>query len=221
MRRAVRLAATTWCSCVAFGMLFLSGSTYAQELNAVAHKFLKRHGVPCLLVLKVGSPRDMGEVATCQDGREWALFWLEDEIAYVQPQTREVLQVGSPDLPVTPGNICGAENKQRRPPFIRLRSIASETSTVDARELVETADLRFMPRRSIISSADRRLAAARAGSDPLGRKVDHRRLQAHREPFEMTLPELLHERGKSLAVHAELPTLRTAVGCCLKKQAEP
>ena len=89
MKQAKRLAATTWCSCVAFGMLFLSGSTYAQELNAVAHKFLKRHGVPCLLVLKVGSPRDMGEVATCQDGREWALFWLEDEIAFVQPQTRD------------------------------------------------------------------------------------------------------------------------------------
>ena len=54
-----------------------------------AHKFLRRHGVPCLLVVKVGSPGDMGEVATCQDGREWALFWLEDEIAFVHPQTRE------------------------------------------------------------------------------------------------------------------------------------
>ncbi len=32
----------------------------------------------------------MGEVATCQDGREWALFWLEDEIALVHPQTREL-----------------------------------------------------------------------------------------------------------------------------------
>ena len=69
--------------------LFLSCSAYAQELNDVAHKFLRRHGVPCVLVLKVGSPRDMGEVATCQDGREWALFWLEDEIAFVHPQTRE------------------------------------------------------------------------------------------------------------------------------------
>src|SRR4051794_16734692 len=54
------------------------GSTYSQELMGVAHKFLQRHGVPCRLVLKVGSPRDMGEVATCQDEREWALFWLED-----------------------------------------------------------------------------------------------------------------------------------------------
>jgi hypothetical protein len=40
---------------------------------------------------------------------------------------------------------------------------------------VEMADLRFMPRRFITSSADNRLAAARVGSDPLGRKVDQRR----------------------------------------------
>ena len=87
MGRASRL--TIWWTCIALGTLFLSCSTYAQELNGVAHKFLQRHGVPCLFVLKVGSPGDMGEVATCQDGREWALFWLEDEIAFVHPQTRE------------------------------------------------------------------------------------------------------------------------------------
>lgn len=29
------------------------------------------------------------EVATCQDKREWALFWLENEVAFVHPQTRE------------------------------------------------------------------------------------------------------------------------------------
>ena len=69
--------------------LLLPCIAYAQELNDVAHRFLRRHGVPCVLVLKVGSPRDMGEVATCQDGREWALFWLEDEIAFVHPHTGE------------------------------------------------------------------------------------------------------------------------------------
>ena len=74
---------------VALAALFLSVSAQAQDLNGVAHQFLQRHGVPCLLVLKVGSSGDMGEVATCQDGREWALFWLEDEIAFVHPQTRE------------------------------------------------------------------------------------------------------------------------------------
>ena len=78
-----------WWTCVALGTLFLSGSTYAQDLNGVTYQFLQRHGIPCQFVLKVGSPRDTGEVATCRDGREWALFWLEDAIAYVQPQTRE------------------------------------------------------------------------------------------------------------------------------------
>jgi hypothetical protein len=77
-----------WCS-VALGTLFLSCSGYSQELNRVAHQFLQRHGVPCLFVVKVGSTNGLDEVTTCQDGREWALFWIEDEIAYVHPQTRE------------------------------------------------------------------------------------------------------------------------------------
>jgi hypothetical protein len=47
----VRLALTIWWTCIALGTLFLSCSTYAQELNGVAHKFLQRHGVPCLFVL--------------------------------------------------------------------------------------------------------------------------------------------------------------------------
>jgi hypothetical protein len=88
--QALRLALTIWWTCIALGTLFLSCSTSAQELNGVAQKFLQRHGVPCLFVLKVGSPGDMEEeVATCQDKREWALFWLENEIAFVHPQTRE------------------------------------------------------------------------------------------------------------------------------------
>ncbi len=76
-----------WWTSVALATLFLSCNAYAQDLNGVAQQFLQRHGVPCQRVLKVGSPRDMGEVATCQDGREWALFWLEDEIAIIQPRT--------------------------------------------------------------------------------------------------------------------------------------
>ena len=81
------LARGLWWTSVALAALVLSGSAQAQDLNGVAHQFLQRHGVPCLRVLKVGSPRDLGEIATCQDGREWALFWLEDEIALIQPQT--------------------------------------------------------------------------------------------------------------------------------------
>ena len=77
------------CTSVALGTLFFSCSGYSQELNRVAHRFLQRHGVPCLFVLKVGSTNGLDEVATCQDGREWALFWIEGEIAYVHPRTRE------------------------------------------------------------------------------------------------------------------------------------
>lgn len=69
--------------------LFLSPSAHAQQLNDAAHRFLQRQGVPCQLVLKVGSLDDLGEVATCQDGREWVLFWIEGEIAFVHPRTRE------------------------------------------------------------------------------------------------------------------------------------
>jgi hypothetical protein len=55
----------------------------------VARQFLQRLGVPCLSVLKVDSTDGLGEVATCQDGREWILLWVEGEIAFVHPQTRE------------------------------------------------------------------------------------------------------------------------------------
>lgn len=89
-RRHATLTARAWRTSVAVAALLLPGNAHAQDahdLTAVAHQFLQRHGVPCPRVLKVGSPRDLGEVATCQDGRDWALFWLEDEIAFIQPQT--------------------------------------------------------------------------------------------------------------------------------------
>lgn len=73
----------------ALGALLLCCSARAEDLTDVAHRFLQRHGVPCQRVVKVGSPHDLGEIATCEDGREWALFWLEDEIAFVHARTRE------------------------------------------------------------------------------------------------------------------------------------
>ena len=76
-----------WSAGVALGALFLSGSVSAQELTLVAQKFLQRRGVPCVFVFEVGSPADLGEIVTCQDGRKWALFWIEDEIAFVDPRT--------------------------------------------------------------------------------------------------------------------------------------
>ena len=86
--RATLAQAIRWTGAV-FGALLLSFSVCAQDLNSIAHRFLQRHGVPCQFVQKVGSLHDLDEVATCEDGRAWALYWLEDEIAYIQPQTRE------------------------------------------------------------------------------------------------------------------------------------
>ena len=71
-------------------LALLSFSAQSQDLRDVTLRFLQRHGVPCLSVTKVDSPHGMDEVAVCEDGREWALFWLEDEIAFVHPRTREL-----------------------------------------------------------------------------------------------------------------------------------
>jgi len=112
------LTAGAWCACVAFGTFLLSRSACGQDLNDVAHRFLQRHGVPCQVVLKVGSPPDMDEVATCQDGREWALFWLEDEIALVLPRTREPYKWDRQIYLSHPEIFSGANsgNEHRRPP---------------------------------------------------------------------------------------------------------
>ena len=65
-------------------------STHSEELRKVSLKFLQLHAVPCGSVTKVESPMGMDEIATCEDGREWALFWLENEVAFVHPRTGEL-----------------------------------------------------------------------------------------------------------------------------------
>jgi len=68
----------------------LSFNVQSQDLRDVTLRFLQRHGVPCWSVIRVDSPHGLDEVAVCDDGREWALFWLENEIAFVHPHTREL-----------------------------------------------------------------------------------------------------------------------------------
>jgi hypothetical protein len=48
-------------------------------------------------VVKVDSTDNLDEIAICQDGREWAMFWLEDEVAFVRPGSRQLYK-WSPDL---------------------------------------------------------------------------------------------------------------------------
>src|ERR1044072_1150209 len=106
----------------ALGAFDLSFSVYAQELNGVAHQFLQRHGVPCVSVLKVGY--ELGDVAFCEDGRNWALFWVENEIAFVNPQTREPYKwdrqtyLSYPQVYVAPD----PNNDHQRPADMPLRS---------------------------------------------------------------------------------------------------
>ena len=72
--------------------------------------FLQRHGVPCQSVVKVDSTDNIDEVAICEDGREWVMFWLENEVAFVRPGSRQFYR-WSPDLysafPTTPARIDG------------------------------------------------------------------------------------------------------------------
>lgn len=74
---------------VALAALVVSVNARSADICGVARQFLQRHGVPCPLVLKVDRSHDSGDVATCQDGRQWILMWLENEIAFVQQPGRE------------------------------------------------------------------------------------------------------------------------------------
>ena len=68
----------------------LTASSQSPSLSEVSLTYLQRHGVPCQSVVKVDSADDMDQVALCEDGREWVLFWLEDEVAFVRPGSRQL-----------------------------------------------------------------------------------------------------------------------------------
>ena len=98
--------------CASFGAFFVSFSACPQELDGVAHQFLQRHDVPCDFVLKVGLDNS-GQAAVCEDGRAWALFWMENEIAFVQQQTTEHYKWGSPDLSAPSRTLSHSRIKKR------------------------------------------------------------------------------------------------------------
>jgi hypothetical protein len=92
----------------ALGALVASGSANSHDIRGVAGQFLQRLGVPCSSVLKVDHTDNLGEVAICQDGREWILLWIEGEIAFVHPWTRETYKwerevyLSHPEIYLTP-----------------------------------------------------------------------------------------------------------------------
>lgn len=84
------LAELTMRPAIAVAVLFTALGSQAEELNEVAFAYLQRHGVPCLHVTRVDRPvRDFDMIATCHDGRQWALFLIEGEVAFLQPDTGE------------------------------------------------------------------------------------------------------------------------------------
>jgi hypothetical protein len=79
-----------WCLLApSLALMALTASAQSQSLSEVSLMYLQRHGVPCQSVVKVDSTDTLDEVAICQDGREWAMFWLEDEVAFVRPGSRQ------------------------------------------------------------------------------------------------------------------------------------
>ena len=94
----------SWILAPSVTLVALAASSQSQSLSEVSLTYLQRHGVPCQSVVKVDSTDNMDQVALCEDGREWILFWLEDEVAFVRPGSRQLyrwrLDVNSsfPDL---------------------------------------------------------------------------------------------------------------------------
>jgi len=80
----------SWILAPSVTLVALTASSQSQSLSEVSLTYLRRHGVPCQSVVKVDSTDNMDEVALCQDGREWVLFWLEDEVAFVRPGSRQL-----------------------------------------------------------------------------------------------------------------------------------
>jgi hypothetical protein len=86
-----------WIVAPSLALVALTASSHSQSLSEVSLTYLQRHGVPCQSVVKVDSTDIMDEIAICEDGREWAMFWLEDEVAFVRPGSRQFYR-WSPDL---------------------------------------------------------------------------------------------------------------------------
>src|SRR5258708_1687963 len=80
----------SWILAPSAALVALTAGSQSQSLSEVSLTYLQRHGVPCQSVVKVDSTDNMDEVALCQDGREWVLFWLEDEVAFVRPGSRQL-----------------------------------------------------------------------------------------------------------------------------------
>lgn len=82
------LARWKFCVCVAVSCLFLAFGAQSRDVAGLAQSFLRLHHVPCERVTHIERWRlGVEMIATCQDGRRWALFFVEGDVAFVQPRT--------------------------------------------------------------------------------------------------------------------------------------
>jgi hypothetical protein len=94
----------SWILASSVALVAPTASSQSQSLSEVSLTYLQRHGVPCQSVVKVDSTDNLDEVAICQDGREWVMFWLDDEVAFVRPGSRQLyrwsldVNISFPDL---------------------------------------------------------------------------------------------------------------------------
>jgi hypothetical protein len=84
---------------------FLAGGSHAEDCAEVTLQFLRKHDVPCSALQAIDRSR-LDYVVTCNDGRSWALFWLENEVAYVEPQTGTIYR-WQPELAASYPNLYG------------------------------------------------------------------------------------------------------------------
>ena len=93
----------SWILAPSVALVSLTASSQSQTRSEVSLTYLQRHGVPCQSVVKVDNTDNLDEVAICQDGRELVMFWLEDEVAFVRPGSRQFHR-WSLDVEVDPEN---------------------------------------------------------------------------------------------------------------------
>ena len=108
----------SWILAPSVALVALTASSHSQTLSEVSFTYLQRHGVPCQSVVKVDSTDNMDEVALCQDGREWVIFWLEDEVAFVRPGSRQLYR-WRPDVYISYPDLYESSQRIAKSEFVK------------------------------------------------------------------------------------------------------
>ena len=109
----------SWILAPSVTLVALTASSQSQSLSEVSLTYLQRHGVPCQSVVKVDSTDNMDQVVLCEDGREWVLFWLEDEVAFVRPGSRQLYR-WRPDVNISFPDVYKGPQRISRNQFVGI-----------------------------------------------------------------------------------------------------